>query len=148
MSKSRKPQLRQSAALDTYIKLMRAVESVSHDSMCSLTTAGLTISQFGALEALFHVGPLCLTELARKIVKTGGNLTLVVNNLASQGLVVRKQDSHDRRYVTVHLSKRGERLLRRVLPAHFQELEDRMSVLSRREQAQLARLCKKLGVME
>ncbi len=36
------------AALDAYIKLMRA--------------ADLTVGQFGTLEALFHLGPLCQYE--------------------------------------------------------------------------------------
>ena len=45
-------------ALDAYIKLMRAAESVTDRTSRHLAAAGLTISQFGVLEALLHLGPL------------------------------------------------------------------------------------------
>ena len=80
---------RQERALGTYVKLLRAAETVDGAVMPSLDAAGLTPSQFGVLEALHHIGPLCLSELARKLLKTGGNLTMVVGNLQKRGLVKR-----------------------------------------------------------
>ncbi|MBI1941443.1 MAG: MarR family transcriptional regulator, partial [Acidobacteria bacterium] len=41
-------------ALDAYIKLMRAAESVSGRAARHLAASPLTLSQFGVLEALFH----------------------------------------------------------------------------------------------
>jgi MarR family 2-MHQ and catechol resistance regulon transcriptional repressor len=41
----------------------------------------LTISQFGVLEALYHKGPLCQRDIASKILKSTGNITLVIVNL-------------------------------------------------------------------
>lgn len=38
---------------------------------------GLTIPQFGTLEAPYHLGPLSLGELADKLLVTGGNVTYV-----------------------------------------------------------------------
>src|SRR4029450_10504117 len=46
------------AALDTYIKLMRAAESVTARLEPGMAAVGLTVGQFGALEALLHLGPL------------------------------------------------------------------------------------------
>ena len=41
-------------ALNAYVKLMRAAESMTARAHEHLSSAGLTISQFGVLEALHH----------------------------------------------------------------------------------------------
>ncbi|MFB3040304.1 MAG: MarR family winged helix-turn-helix transcriptional regulator, partial [Candidatus Poribacteria bacterium] len=105
-------------ALNTYIKLMRAVESLTLRLNSHLASARLTISQFGALEALFHLGPLCQRELSEKLLKSSGNITMVVDNLEKRGLVERKREGEDRRYVTVHLTDEGRRLISEIFPAH------------------------------
>jgi hypothetical protein len=53
----------ETAALDAYIKLMRAAEAVTVRVGGVMTDAGLTIGQFGVLEALLHHGPLCQHDL-------------------------------------------------------------------------------------
>jgi MarR family 2-MHQ and catechol resistance regulon transcriptional repressor len=68
-------------ALNTYTKLMRAAETVTGRVGRTMTAAGLTISQFGVLEALHHKGPLCQRDIAAKILKSTGNITLVIDNL-------------------------------------------------------------------
>ncbi|MCJ7755282.1 MAG: hypothetical protein MUP13_12025, partial [Thermoanaerobaculales bacterium] len=61
-------------ALDTYIKLRRAVNALGLVEGKVMREAGLTESQFGALEALLHLGPLCQRELADKVLKSAGNM--------------------------------------------------------------------------
>ena len=51
------------AALDAYIKLMRAADSVTARLDPLMRAADLTVGQFGALEALLHLGPLCQRDL-------------------------------------------------------------------------------------
>jgi MarR family 2-MHQ and catechol resistance regulon transcriptional repressor len=51
------------AALDAYIKLMRAADSVTARLDPLMRAADLTVGQFGALEALLHRGPLCQREV-------------------------------------------------------------------------------------
>ena len=135
-------------ALDAYVKLLRAAESVTARVTRRLDAAGLTISQFGALEALYHLGPLCLSDLARKILKTSGNLTLVVDNLEKRGLVSRCSDAADRRFVRVSLTPAGKRLVSGIFPAHAREITHALSALSPAEQATLAALCRKLGLAQ
>ena len=132
-------------ALDAYIKLVRASESLAARLAPQLDAAGLTISQFGALEALYHLGPLCQRDLAAKLLKSGGNITLVVDNLEKRGLVRRQRERDDRRFITVHLTDAGQALIERVFPAHVAALVAEMGVLSGDEQVELGRLCKKLG---
>lgn len=132
-------------ALDAFVKLMRAANSVSAATNSELAAADLTVSQFAVLEVLYHAGPLCLTEIARKILTTAGNLTLVVNNLEKRGLVQRKQSANDRRYFSLHLTSKGTALIEEIFPKQAAEITRVLGALSPQEQAQFARLSKKLG---
>ena len=136
---------RQERALDAYVKLLRASETVHAEATRALEEAGLSPSQFGVLEALYHVGPLCLTDLARKILKTSGNLTMVVGNLEKRGLVTRQQQSQDRRFVSVSITEKGRKLMDRIFPAHVERIEELMGRLSPGQQEELGRLCRRLG---
>ena len=135
-------------ALDTYIKLRRAVNAVGHLEGAEMRTAGLTESQFGVLEALLHLGPLCQRELAGKVLKSAGNMTTVVDNLERRGLVERRREGDDRRVVTVHLTPRGKQLIKAVFPRVVRVLVDAFSTLTSTDQKQLAALCLRLGTTE
>jgi MarR family transcriptional regulator, 2-MHQ and catechol-resistance regulon repressor len=132
-------------ALDTFVKLTRAANSVTAATNPALTGSDLTESQFAVLEVLYHAGPLCLTEVAHKILKTGGNLTLVVKNLEKRGLVQRKQIPEDRRYFLLDLTAKGKRLIAEVFPQQAARITEVLDALTAEEQADLARLAKKLG---
>ncbi|GAB7024832.1 MarR family winged helix-turn-helix transcriptional regulator [Geotalea toluenoxydans] len=133
-------------ALNTYTKLMRAAESVTVRVNRHMSAADLTISQFGVLEALYHKGPLCQRDLAAKILKSTGNITMVIDNLEKRHLVRRERDSEDRRYLTVYLTDEGETLIAEVFTAVEAAIVKEMSELSEKEQEQLGTLCKKLGL--
>ncbi|MBN1992173.1 MAG: MarR family transcriptional regulator [Anaerolineae bacterium] len=133
-------------ALDVYIKLSRAAESVEARVNCHLKDYGLTWSQFGVLESLYHLGPLHQQELAAKILKSSGNLTLVIDNLVKRGLVERERDESDRRFVTICLTERGRQLIDQIFPDHVKNVVKTIAVLTPKEQHQLAALCRKLGL--
>jgi MarR family 2-MHQ and catechol resistance regulon transcriptional repressor len=135
-------------ALDVYIKLSRAAMAVEARINCHLKDYGLTASQFGVLEALYHLGPLHQHELAAKILKSSGNLTLVIDNLVKRGLVERVRDHVDRRYITVCLSEAGCRLIEDIFPQHVGHVVKTIGVLAPEEQRQLAALCRKLGLAQ
>ena len=133
-------------ALDAYIKLMRAAESVTARLEPLMRTADLTVGQFGALEALLHLGPLCQRDLGRKLLRSGGNTTVVVGNLARRGLVRRTRRPDDRRYITVTLTDKGRRLIGGIFPRHVRHVVCEMRARSAPEQAELVRLCRQLGL--
>ena len=132
-------------ALDTFIKLVRAAESVSGAVHKELQSAGLTVSQFGILEALHHLGPMLQKELAEKILKSPGNITMVIDNLAKRGLIVRQKSSADRRASVIRATDKGIRLIASIFPAHADRIKKTMSALTQEEQENLGRLLKKLG---
>ena len=134
------------AALDAYIKLMRAADSVTARLDPLMRAADLTFGQFGALEALLHRGPLCQRDLGGKLLRSGGNITVVVGNLARRGLVRRHRGPQDRRFVTVTLTDKGRRLIGGIFPRHVRHVVRELGALSPPEQAELGRLCRQLGL--
>ena len=132
-------------ALGTFIKLTRCTNSVMARLAERNTVGDLTYSQFAVLEALYHLGPMTAGEVSQKILKSGSNLTTVIDNLERDGLVRRERDANDRRVIYVHLTQAGSSKLEAVLPGHVAALVEEFSILSAREQETLGELCKKLG---
>jgi MarR family transcriptional regulator, 2-MHQ and catechol-resistance regulon repressor len=132
--------------LAVFVKLMRAADTVASNAHRHLQSQGLTPSQFGVLEALLHLGPLHQRQIGRKILKSHGNVSTVLDNLEKQGWVVRRRQTEDRRFVTVDLSESGRALISRLFPNHAAAIAEELSVLSTEEQLELARLCRKLGL--
>jgi len=146
---------KETEALNSYVKLIRAAESLSSRINLSLSSYDLTESQFGVLEALHHLGTLSQTALAKKLLKSGGNMTTVIDNLEKNGLVERKRgmiahtvNKKDRRYFSVHLTTKGKNKISEVLPNQVKLIVDEMNILNSEEQKELQRLCKIIGLRE
>lgn len=137
------------AALDAFIKLTRCTNAVQGQLLPSLQKEyGITESQLGVLEALHHLGPLSQGQLCGKILKSGSNLTTVVDNLERDKLVKRERDEEDRRIQVVSITERGRALMMQLLPQHVTRLTKVMGALTKEEQRELGRLCKKLGTAQ
>ena len=132
--------------LNAFIKLMRATESLSSRLNAHLTEANLTVSQFGVLEAVYHLGPLNQKTLGEKLLKSGGNITLVIDNLEKCDLVERQQDPSDRRAMLIHLTPKGKKFITRFFPKHLDYIREEFDVLTKNEKIELARICKKIGL--
>ncbi len=133
-------------ALNAYIKLTRAANSLLDRANRHLGGFGLTPSQFGVLEALYHLGRLPQVEISRKLLLSTANMTTVLQNLEKDGLVCRERDPEDQRYVQVSITDAGRTLIERVLPAHVAGIAAEMGILTDEEQQTLAYLCRKLGL--
>ena len=133
-------------SLNTYTKLMRAAEAVTSRVHRVLAEPKLSISQFGVMEALYHKGPLCQKDIAAKILKSSGNMTMVIDNLEKCGLVRRERDNEDRRFFTIHLTETGKALIAVVFEDVEASIVREMSSLDDCELETLGNLCKKLGL--
>ncbi len=131
--------------LDTFIKLTRCTNSLMTRLAECNTIGDLTPSQFAVLEALYHLGPMTQGEVSQKVLKSGSNMTTVIDNLERDGLVRRERDAQDRRVIHVHLTEAGSSKIEAVFPGHVAALVEEFSVLSATEQETLGELCKKLG---
>jgi len=133
-------------ALNAYIKLQRAAETVLMRTTAHLADYSLTLSQFAILEALYHLGTLSQRDLAEKLLKSTGNMSIVLKNAEKRGLISRQRDPADNRYMQVCITDTGRDLIESMFDSHVAGIVDEMSVLSTDEQAELDRLCRKLGL--
>ncbi len=134
------------STLNAFIKLMRATESLNQRLCRHLSEADLTVSQFGVLEALLHLGPQNQKEIGEKLLKSGGNITMVIDNLEKSGLVSRKKDQNDRRALIISLTVQGKSFIEDFFPKHLERINEEFSVLTKKEKETLGELCKKIGM--
>jgi len=132
-------------ALDTYIKFTRAANAFESRLFQTRVLEDLSPSQFGVLETLYHLGPLCQGEISAKLLKSTGNVTLVLDNLEKRGLVKRARDQQDRRMVKIYLTPEGDVLIQHIFPHMVEAITTELNILTAEEQAQLGSLCRKLG---
>jgi len=131
--------------LNAFIKLMRATKSMNSRLNKHLAEVDLTASQFGVLEALLHLGPLNQKSLGEKLLKSGGNITLVIDNLEKCDFVERQCDPNDRRAMLIFLTEKGKNFIEEFFPKHLEQIKAEFNVLSKNEKEELARICEKLG---
>ncbi|MGD8320365.1 MAG: MarR family transcriptional regulator [Gemmatimonadota bacterium] len=132
-------------ALRLWIVLARSYSTFARAVAGKVQEYGLTTPQFGVLEALHHLGPLSLGELADKLLVTGGNVTYVMDRLEEQGLAYRERSPSDRRIIQAKLTHEGKALIARVFPEHGAYIEKLAGNLSVEEQDVARTLLKKLG---
>ncbi len=112
----------------------------------SIANTGLCLTDFAALEALLHKGPLTISEIQDKVRLASGSMTAAVDRLEKLGLVERRASSSDRRARVVHLTAEGKRLAASSFERHAKDLETLMSALSQKEMEQLHGSLRKLGI--
>jgi len=132
-------------ALTTWVKLARAFASFNKRSTENIREFGLTQPQFAVIEALGHLGPLKVGEICSKMLESGGNMTLVLDNIEKLGYIERIHSKEDRRAINVQLTKQGQEIFDKIFINHADHISKLMSVLSPDEQKQLGDLLKKLG---
>jgi MarR family transcriptional regulator, 2-MHQ and catechol-resistance regulon repressor len=129
-----------------WIVLSRCYRSVSQIAESSIAEAGLCLSDFAALEALLHKGPLTITEIQSKVLLASGSMTAAVDRFERKGLVIRRATPSDRRAKVLELTSEGKRVAEAAFQRHAAELQAAMAILNGTEKRQLYGLLKKLGL--
>lgn len=137
---------REVRALDAFVKLMRATDTLGGVLERSLATHQLTLGQLGVLEVVHHLGAMAQCDLARKLLRTEASVSLLVRALEKKGLVRRLRAEPDFRRRAVWLTKDGRRVMEKVFPPHAALIAESFGLLATKEQEELARLCRKLGL--
>ena len=133
-------------ALSLWVKLARASATFGRLTGKDIERYGLTQPQFGVVELLGHLGPVTIGEITRKMLVTGGCVTVILDNLEKEGLVERMRSTEDRRVVKVQLTNKGQGLFKKMFRQHAEHVSQLASVLSEDEQNQLSGLLRKLGL--
>ncbi len=132
-------------ALSMWVKLVRAHDTFNHLTGARIRATGLTPAQFGVVECLGHLGPMIIGDLTKKHLVSGGNMTVVVDNLEKDGIVRRSVNKKDKRAFYVQLTPKGKRLFQTTFIPHANYIVKLASVLTEAEQIELGSLLKKLG---
>jgi DNA-binding MarR family transcriptional regulator len=83
---------------------------------------------------------LSMSELSRRMMVTGGNVTSIVDQLEKEQLVQRQMQASDRRSYTVSLTDAGRSAFAAMALAHEGWVVELLSPLAEREQTQLHQL--------
>jgi len=86
--------------------------------------------------------------LGEKLLRSGGNITMVVDNLEKRDLILRERSTEDRRCIWVRLTRRGRALIRRVFPRIAARIRDQLDVLTATELKTFSALCRRIGLHE
>lgn len=135
-----------SEALRLWVTLARAHSAIAAHATDDAARHGLTLAEFGILEALFHLGPMLLGEVQRRILVSSGGITFLVDRLTDKGLVERRNCPEDRRSRYAALTPRGEALVAEIFPQHAAVIERAMSGLSTDELRLAGELTRTLGL--
>lgn len=135
----------QARALKLWVVLARAHAAVVDHVEAHVAGHGLTVAEFGVLEALYHKGPLLLGDVQRKILVSSGGVTFLVDRLTGKGLVERRMCEEDRRARYAALTPDGETLMRRIFPEHAAMLERALEGLDPDDQTTATALLRRLG---
>ena len=131
--------------LKLVIGLTRSANNIRRAESHVLRDAGLTYPQFGVLEALYHKGDLRVCQIIEKTLSTGGNMTVVIQNLIKDGLITRYKDPEDNRAFIVQLTDDGRQLMEDVFPKHIENLDETFAHMTTVEKDQLLLLLKKFN---
>lgn len=126
--------------LRAHIELSRSLLKIRAKETAWLADRNLTLPQFGILESLYHLGMLSVGQITKLTLSTPGNITVVVKNLQSKGMIRTLVSDDDRRIKILEITDEGSEIMKSIFHEHVENLtswydkdlsEDEIQVLSR-----------------
>lgn len=111
----------------------------------SMNALGVTSTQFFVLGFLKKQGSCKVTQLAEMMGVKPSAVTLLVDRLEENGLVLREHDKKDRRVVNISLTEHGDEKLKKVMEERKAIAERYLSHLTEEELMVMATLTEKLA---
>lgn len=133
------------AALRLWVIMSRAHTAVAAHAAADVQRHGLTLAEFGIIEALYHRGPMLLGEVQKRILVSSGGITFLVDRLAAKGLVERRNCETDRRARYAALTPKGAALVAEIFPSHAAVVKQAMEGISPAEQERMADQLRDMG---
>ena len=109
-------------ALKVWLRLLACTNRIEAQIRARLRAEfGITLARFDLLAQLERSADgLKMSELSKRLMVSGGNVTGLTDELEKEGLVVREDDPADRRACTVKLTPAGRTLFARMAAVHEQ----------------------------
>ncbi|WP_099466806.1 MarR family winged helix-turn-helix transcriptional regulator [Konateibacter massiliensis] len=116
--------------------------SRSHNALFTLIEKnvrgfGLTVSEFGVLEALLHKGDMPVQKLCEKVLVTSGSMTYIINRLEEKEYVKRYRCPKDARVWFVKLTEKGQEFISDIYPKHEQFLKEILNDVTTEDKEEL-----------
>jgi DNA-binding MarR family transcriptional regulator len=133
-------------ALRLWLRLLTCTSLIERRIRAELRESfAMTLPRFDLMAQLERAPDgLKMSELSRRLMVTGGNVTGLTDQLVSEGLVVRKRVSGDRRVQAISLTREGRKVFRTMAEAHERWVVALLSGLSPGERDRLYALLGRL----
>ncbi len=131
--------------LKTLTILLRSTNFIQEKIKEDVSKYDLNLSEFGALEVLYHKGPLPVQAICEKVLIASSSMSYVIENLIKKKYIEKVKDPNDRRIHIVNLTEKGSRLFDEIYPKHLSYMRSFIDVLDINEEENLQFLLKKLG---
>lgn len=128
-----------------WVRLAMTFNVVYQEIKHELREEHFTVPQFEIISCLDRKTGLSLSEIAERLLVSGGNVTGIIDRLERDGYVHRVRDKIDRRIVRALLTEKGFELYKSFLPRYKEVMHRINSGLTLEERKQLQRLLKKLA---
>lgn len=137
------------SATEVFLHLLQAGDEAFRVVESHLAAHNISQGRFMVLMLLMNKSSHCPhprtpAELADLSRVTRATMTGLVDTLERDGLVKREPDLNDRRMMSVNLTAKGQALLDKILPKHFQRMAELMQPLSEDERKTLVQLLGKI----
>jgi DNA-binding MarR family transcriptional regulator len=132
----------ESAAVETYINVLRTADALLRGTEEVLKRAGLSGAQYNVLRILRGAGPegLACREIGARMIARDPDITRLLDRLEKRGLVTRKRGEKDRRVVTTRITAKGLQLLKGLDHPVLEVHERQLGHLGRKRMLALIRL--------
>jgi DNA-binding MarR family transcriptional regulator len=133
-------------ALRLWLRMLTCTQLVEKEVRSRLREQfGTTLPRFDLMAQLERAPQgLKMNELSRRMMVTGGNVTGITDQLASEGLVDRVDVEGDRRAWRVRLTPRGRKLFHDMASEHERWIVEAFAALGEKDIATLYRLLGKV----
>lgn len=113
---------------------------VSHAFMQKMEAKGVTVAEWAVMRHMLEAGPVSPSQLAECMGMTRGAISKLVERLCGKALVERTASGGDRRYQSVALTSKGQKLVPVLARLADENDQAFFGHLSGKEQANLVRL--------
>jgi DNA-binding MarR family transcriptional regulator len=123
-----------------WLRLLTCAKRIEEDVQSRLRARfGISLARFDYLAQLDRAGggPLTMTELAQRLMVSGGNMTGLTDRLQREGLVERRRDPADRRVQRISMTPRGRALFAEMASAHRDWIIDILQGLDKKSAERL-----------
>jgi DNA-binding MarR family transcriptional regulator len=122
-----------------WLRLLTCTSLIEKEVRRRLRTAfGVTLPRYDLMSQLErHPEGLKMSELSKRMMVTGGNVTGITDQLVAEGLVVRDANPRDRRAYLLKLTSKGRRAFGAMAQAHEPWIIEMFAGLSETEKERL-----------